>query len=86
LSVFVYLSHAGKKGGERIPVGSFSLYPPDQPGKFMLRASSALSKLGESGAKSGTVQLILELKRVDQSKPWTAVELAVEPPNWSRDR
>jgi len=88
LSVFVYLSHGGKKvpaAAERIPVGSFTLYPPDQPGKFMLRASSALSRLSASNAKPGNVQLVLELKRVDESKPWTAVELTLESPNWLRD-
>lgn len=85
LSVFVYLSRGGKKAqsdGQRIPIGSFSLYPPDQPGKFMLRASTALSKLGPG---RDDVQLVIELKRVDETKPWTNVELTVEPPKWLRD-
>lgn len=89
MSVFAYLSRAGKKGpaaAERIPVGNFTLYPPDQPGKFMLRASSAFSKLGASSAKPGTIQLVLDLKRVDEAKPWTEVELTLDPPNWLRDK
>src|SRR6185503_7493479 len=44
LSIFVYLSDSakGKSESELHLVGNFSLYPPDQPGKFLLSAAPEL--------------------------------------------
>lgn len=88
--IFVYLSPAGEKGcpkSEKILVGNFSLYPPDHPAGFLLRASNAFRKLEAEGprSRSSEVRLLLEMKRVRETKPWTPVEVTVAPPEWRSD-
>ena len=90
LEISVYLTEAGRAGkpeGERVVVGRFSLFPSDRPGKFLLDSSSALRKIGAAvgGEKEKALQLVIELKRVDESKPWTQVEITVEQPIWRRE-
>ena len=88
--MFVYLSPAGKKGKaepEKVLVGNFSLYPPDQPGKFLLGLSSAFEKLKakDTVSKSSELQLTVEMKRLNDSQSWTKVEVTIDPPKWLRD-
>ena len=90
IAMFVYLSRAGKKGKaepEKVLVGNFSLYPPDQPGKFLLGLSSAFEKLEakNSVSKSSELQVVVEMKRLNDSQPWTKVEVTIDPPKWLRD-
>lgn len=90
VAMFVYLLPAAKKGKaepERVLVGNFSLYPPDQPGKFLLGLSNALEKLEgkNSASKSGEFQLVVEMQRLDDTRPWTEVEVTIDPPKWLRD-
>jgi hypothetical protein len=88
LSVIVYLGR-GETTSETQPrlieVGRFSLYPPDRPGKFLLRSTSAFNQLITSGAKQDDVQLVFEMKRDSESAPWTGVELTIDPPKWLRE-
>ena len=86
VSVFVSFS-VGEKGtpeARQISLGSFSLYPPDQPGKFLLNAKSALREapISDAIAKGRAVRLVLEMKRIDVTKPWTPVELTIAQPTW----
>lgn len=84
ISVSVYLNELGPKSNrkeEKTEVGNFSIYPPDRVGKFLLPAPLSLSKL----PPKGLFQISFELKRVDESKPWTTVEVELSPPTWRAD-
>ena len=87
VAIVVYIAPDAEKGPEkpnRIQIGTVGLYPPDSTNKFLLRASTALRKLRPRGVikDSGHVHLIIELIRLNKAKPWTPVELTVEP-KWS---
>ncbi|HEV2176784.1 MAG TPA: hypothetical protein VGW33_06245 [Terriglobia bacterium] len=86
--IFVYLSYHPGSGEKRraapakILIGNVSLYPPDRPAGFLLRASTAFRKLKAATSKSSDVRLVLEMKRIHPAKPWTPVEVTVAPPEW----
>jgi hypothetical protein len=87
VAVFVYLSPIADKGKpepEKILVGNFSLYPPDRPGKFLLPVSTAFRRLngGHGVSKSNRVRLVLEMKRLDETSPWTPIALTISQPKW----
>jgi hypothetical protein len=84
VAVFVYLfNHAKTKPeSEKILIGNFSLYPPDQPGKFLLSALPALRKLSAQKPSDAVVRIAFELQRLDETKPWTHVEVAIAQPSW----
>jgi hypothetical protein len=87
-SIFVYFSYRSSDSAsekpntppEKVLVGNASLYPADRPGGFRLRASDAWAKL--KAAKATEVRLVVEIKRIHPTKPWTQVELSVAPPEW----
>ncbi len=86
VSVLVSLA-VGQKGtseAQQISVGSFSLYPPDQPGKFLLNAKSALREgpVAYAVANGHPIRLVFEMKRTNETKPWTPVELTIAQPTW----
>jgi hypothetical protein len=96
LGISVYLSFSpvpssgGPKEqprGEKILIGNFSLYPPDHPAGFRLRASEAVRQLQGAGAhaKLADVRLLIEMKRVHEKTPWAPVELVIAPPEWQQD-
>jgi hypothetical protein len=83
--VFVYLSYlsgVGRTEPQRILIGNFGLFPPDHPARFLLRASSAFQKLKATGSKPTDVSLVLEMRRINEAKPWTPIEVVVAPPEW----
>jgi hypothetical protein len=85
--IVVYLSRSsgeGQRTGEKFLVGNFSLYPSDHPASFTLRASQAFRQLNATGpvSKSTPVRLLLVMKRVRESKPWTPIQITVAPPEW----
>lgn len=83
--IFVYLSETGKGKSEpeRILIGNFSLYPPDQPGTFLLNPAPAIHKLSAEKSSNDTgVRLVFEMKRLDESRPWTPVEVTISQPKW----
>ena len=86
LSIFVYLSESekGKSESKEHLVGNFSLYPPDQPGKFLLSAAPTLRKvqLSDGPAKGHDVRLVFELKRIHETSAWTPVEVTIAQPTW----
>lgn len=87
VSIFVYLANIekAKTDEEATMVGNFSLYPPDRPGKFLLSAASAVRKVSSAAAKSSQadeVRLVFEMKRVDETKAWTPIELTIAQPKW----
>jgi hypothetical protein len=85
VEIFVYLSHTGKGKSEpeRILVGNFSLYPADKPGTFLLNPSSAVRKLSEERpSEDNDVRLVFEMKRLDETRPWTPVEVTIAQPKW----
>jgi len=89
VELFVYLvrSEGSLAPQEKILVGQFSLFPPDHPARFTLRASNAFQKLQESrpASKSVQVRLLLELKAIRGKKPLPRIALTVIPPEWHRD-
>lgn len=85
LSIFVYLSDSekGRSEAELHLVGNFSLYPPDQPGKFLLSAAPELRKLLlADGFKGHEVRLVFELKRIHETSDWTPVAVTIAQPTW----
>ena len=86
VSIVVYLSDSekGKSQSKRHPVGNLSLYPPDQPGKFLLSTTPALRAVARSDAseKERDLRLVFEMKRIDETRPWTSVEITLAQPTW----
>lgn len=85
VSIFVYLHDNEEKSDrdvERVPLGSFSIYPPDRPGKFLLPVPLSRRKL-LPGSKA---LMTFELKRVDESKTGTKVQVEMGPPKWRADQ
>lgn len=87
LDIFVYLSIVAEKGKpnpEKTLVGNFSLYPSDRPGKFLLSPSTAFRQLSETKtpSKSNELRLVVELKRLDETRAWTPVEVTIAQPKW----
>ena len=88
--IFVYLSYHSQSGEEvstvekKILIGNFGLYPPDHPASFHVRSSTAFRALKSSGSKPSEVRLLLEMRRIHETSPWTPVEATVAPPEWQR--
>ncbi len=90
VEIFVYLEAVGnarQRGPQKILVGNFSLYPPDQPGTFSFRASNAFK---ESQARWGTAELTqtsltLEIKRINETRPWTPLKITISAPRWKNE-
>lgn len=86
VTVFVFFSDTEKGTPEpkQTSLGNFSLYPPDQPGKFLLSAAPALRKvsLSDATAKGHDLRLVFEMKRIDETKAWTPVEVTIAQPKW----
>jgi hypothetical protein len=86
--IFIYLSAGADPGqqpaGRRIPVGNVALFPADRPGAFQLRDAVAFDKLKASlpHANQGQTWLLLEIRRLHPSKPWTRVEVTFAQPEW----
>ena len=85
--IFVSLSYQpaqqGATGPVRILLGNGALYPPNLPGGFVMRASSAFRKL--KAAKATDVRLVLEMKRLHPQTPWSPTEVTVAPPEWRNE-
>lgn len=85
VDVFVYLTSSAQRNKpepEKVLVGSFSLYPADRPGKFMLGPAEALRKFSETSNTAGAedVLLVFEMKLPAEKKP--LVEVTIASPNW----
>jgi len=90
VTIFVSFSPPGAKAEsepEKIPIGNFSLYPPDLPGKFLLPASDAFRKLKDEGAdlQAKEVRLQLEMKPIHETKMDAPIEVTIAEPQWRRD-
>lgn len=82
VDIFVYVASAREPASERVLVGTFSLYPADRPGKFMLGPAEAFRKFSETRKSSEDVRLVFELKLPAENK--SPVEVTIESPNWER--
>lgn len=80
---FVYLNDPNT-GDRKKLIGNFALYPPDRGGKFLLNPQEAVRSY-RTGTRSEDARLVLEMKRVDESRPWTPIEVTVGPPIWNRN-
>jgi hypothetical protein len=81
VDIFVYVSAAAeneKTEPEKQLVGTFSLYPADRPGKFMLSPAAAFRKFSET-SKSSSAELLFEMKVGTENK--APVEVTIEKPN-----
>ena len=90
VAIFVYLTTAGKKKQpepEKVLIGNFTLYPPDRPGNFLLRASTAFSDLRvkDWSSNSTEIRLMLELRRVSETRPWTPLQITISVPKWRQE-
>lgn len=87
-SIFAYLEWARSASGsstrERVLLGNFTVYPPDQAGSYMLRASTAFEKLKAMGADTGRDQVVVlvEMKRTNPKQPWSSVQVVIAPLRW----
>lgn len=64
-------------------IGNFSLYPPDQPGSFILNAATVLRNFSSAARNpKEEVRLVFEVKRVDETRGWTPLELHIAEPKW----
>jgi hypothetical protein len=74
-------------GNEKIQIGVFTVYPPDRTGSYMLRASTAFEKLKAMGVDLGRDQVVilLEMKRTNPNKAWSAVQVEIAPLRWKSD-
>jgi hypothetical protein len=85
VTIFVYLSDSkkDKPEPEQNPIGNFSLYPADRPGKFLLNAAPAINRASGSAATSKSeMRLVFEMKRIHENKAWTSIEVTIGPPKW----
>jgi hypothetical protein len=82
-----YRPTQGSTGKEKVLLGNFTVYPPDQTGTYMLRASTAFEKLKAMGADliRDQVVLLLEMKRTNPNKAWSAVLVEIAPLRWRSD-
>ena len=87
VDIFVYVASASetnKPAAERVLVGTFSLYPADRPGKFMLGPAEAFRKFSETRKSSDDVRLVFEMKLPAENK--SPVEVTIESPNWGENK
>lgn len=90
-SIFAFLEWSrpaqGPTGNDKILVGNFTIYPPDRTGSYMLRASTAFEKLKGMGADLARDQVVilLEMKRTNPNKAWSAVVVEIAPLRWRSD-
>ncbi|HLH09122.1 MAG TPA: hypothetical protein VKW78_17930 [Terriglobales bacterium] len=82
LGFFVYLVDPEHSDRRKL-LGNFALYPADRPGKFLLKAAEAV-RWYRSQRTGADARLAIEIKRLDESKPWTGVEVRVAPPKWTK--
>ena len=85
--VSLFIAETDKSRSSTKLIGNFSLYPPDQPGSFLLNAAPALRQISSAAKDSKReVRLVFEMKRVDETRPWTPIELQVAQPKWTAAR
>jgi hypothetical protein len=84
VDIFVYVAATSEPASEKVLVGTFSLYPADRPGKFMLGPAEAFRKFSETRKSSGDVRLVFEMKLPAESK--SPVEVTIESPNWGEKK
>ena len=81
---FVYVASVKESAAEKVLVGTFSLYPADRPGKFMLGPAEAFRKFSETRKSSEEVRLVFEMKLPAENK--SPVEVTIESPNWGEKK
>ncbi|HWN11267.1 MAG TPA: hypothetical protein VNO50_18670 [Pyrinomonadaceae bacterium] len=87
IHVFLVIAEKDKSRSSTKLIGNFSLYPPDQPGSFLLNAATALNQISSASRNSkADVRMVFEMKRVDETKTWTPIELQIAEPKWSSAR
>lgn len=84
VDIFVYVASASEPASEKVLVGTFSLYPADRPGKFMLGPVEAFRKFSETRKSSEDVRLVFEMKLPAENK--SPVEVTIESPNWGEKK
>lgn len=87
VDIFVYVdsaSETNKTAAEKVLVGTFSLYPADRPGKFMLGPAEAFRKFSATRKSSEDVRLVFEMKVPAESK--SPVEVTIESPSWEEKK
>lgn len=90
VNIFVYLSPLNEKGetmNARVGVGSFSLYPVDRGGTFMLDAADALHTAAETKTPPNNKgwRLVFELEQKPEQGS-SRIEVMIEAPHWKRDK
>jgi hypothetical protein len=84
--IFAYLvpeTAEAPSDDEKILIGNVSIYPPDRPGKFSMRASTAFEKLRAKGKSQA--RLLIEMKALRDTKPGESLEVTVAPPTWRKE-
>jgi len=84
--VFVYLTYRSGAGRDKqIPIGNVGLYPADRPAAFALRASNAFAQLKAASSTATDVRVQVEMRRLHEAEPWTAVAVTVAQPEWKAE-
>jgi len=81
----IYRSAAGDAAPHKILIGNFGLYPVDQPGAFQLRSSGAFARLKAASRQPIDVRLLLEMRRLHETQPWTPIEVTLAQPEWKTE-
>lgn len=82
IHVFLSIAEKDKSRSSTKLIGSFSLYPPDQPGNFLLNSATALRQISAASSPKADVRLVFEMKRVHETRDWTPLELQIAQPKW----
>lgn len=91
-SIFVYLerlpSVPASTAKQRVLLGNFTVFPPDQTGSYMLRSSSGFQKLKATSADLGQGQIVVvvEMKRTNPKQPWSPVRVTIGPLRWRSEK
>jgi hypothetical protein len=68
----------------QIALGNFSVFPPNQPGRYALRVSGAFRTLRAAGfdASQCDVSLVVRIEKISQIRAWTPLRVQIQPPEW----
>jgi len=87
-AIFVYLAWTESKPGSetqrKLLIGNFGVFPPDHPGRYTLRASSAFDELRERGVnlRESHLELLFVMRKVRETEAWTPIEVTISPVRW----
>lgn len=87
-SIFVYLEWEGNSGelASLVLIEAITVFPPDQPGRYTLRVTNALSYVHSAldNLPSPEVNLLLQLRPISDAVPLSTLDIEFTMPEWIR--